>query len=329
MAEEQRLRLIFMGTPIFAAIILEKLLECRKFDVQALFCGPDRRKGRGMKMEFCESKKVAVAHNLPVFQPATLKNAEAAEIIRSFAPDFLVVAAYGFLIPPDILEIPRYAAINVHASLLPAYRGAAPIQRAIMENFQADAETGVSIMQMAKELDAGPVYFQKAVPIARRDRKTVERELALAGAELLVENLDAIANGGARAVPQDVNLVSWAPKLEKADGLIDWRRTVGEVDALIRGVTPWPGARTNFMLLGREGEIPVTILPGEVGEKADNLKPGEIARDRFGLRVACADGWYVPGAIRPQGGREMASADFANGYCRVKSGLCGLAVRPA
>lgn len=327
MAEEQSQRLIFMGTPVFAAMILEKLLVSRKFDVAAVFCGPDRRVGRGMKMEFCDVKKIAIAHDIPVYQPATLKDGEAASKIQELDPDFLVVAAYGFLIPQEILDIPKKAAINVHASLLPAYRGAAPIQRAIMENFQEEAQTGVSIMQMAKALDAGPVYAQKAVHIRRHDRKSLEWELAQAGGELLVESLEAIGRGHLQPVQQNESGVTWAPKLEKADGIIDWRKSMAEVDALVRGVTPWPGAQTNFMLLGREGEMPVIILPGKLGEKDESLKPGEIVRDRSGLRIACADGWYIPGAIRSQGRREMSAADFANGFCRVKSGLCGIARR--
>lgn len=327
MAEEQRQRLIFMGTPFFAAKVLQKLLDSRKFDILAVFCGPDRRKGRGMKTEFCDVKKMALAHDIPVWQPSTLKDGEVAVKMRELAPDFLVVAAYGFLIPPEILEIPKKASINVHASLLPAYRGAAPIQRAIIENFQENAQTGVSIMQMEKGLDAGPVYAQKALSIGRHDRRTLEKELALAGGELLVDTLEAISREQIAPVAQDESMVTWAPKLEKTDGVIDWRKGVAEVDALVRGVTPWPGAQTNFLLLGREGEMAVTILPGEIGDSDNTLNPGEIVRDRTGLRIACADGWYLPGAIRPQGHREISPADFANGYCRVKSGLCGIARR--
>ena len=326
MAEEQRQRLIFMGTPAFAATILEKLLKTEEFDIVGVFCGPDKRLGRGMKLAACETKKLALCYNLPIFQPVSLKNPEIVNAIGNSKPDFLVVAAYGMLIPQEILDIPVKAALNVHASLLPAYRGAAPIQRAIMENGQGTGKTGISIMKVVKALDAGPVYAQAEIAIGRHDRPSLERELAVLGADLLVDTLRELAADKVQALEQDEDKVTWAPKLEKRDGLIDWRKTVAEVDALVRGVTPWPGARTSFMLLGRDGTIPVILTPGEPGEKEENLQPGQIARVKNGLRIACADGWYIPGSVHPEGGREMGAADFANGYCKVKTGLCGLAV---
>lgn len=317
-----------MGTPEFAAIVLRRLLAWKGGNILGVYTGPDKKSGRGMNLAMSAVKHVALEHDLPIFQPASLRPAQEQETLRSLRPDFLVVAAYGLILPQAVLDCAAIAPVNVHASLLPRYRGAAPIQRAIMENCGPDAETGVSIMKMVGKLDAGPVFMEKKVPIAGKYCEDLSRDLAERGGEALVETLEKLAAGNIQPVEQDEALATYAHKLEKADGNLDWRKKACQIEAQIRAVTPWPGARTEIMF-ENGGVIPVAILAGRAGEPVNGAVCGQIFRHRDGLAIACADRWFHLEKLKPRGRGEMKAGDFANGHCKIKYGPCGRALTGA
>lgn len=323
MGQAQHKRIVFMGTPEFAATILQILLESRAFEIVGVFTQPNRPAGRGQKIVPSPVHLLAEASALPVFQPETVRQPEAVAQLASLAPDFLVVAAYGLILPQAILDIPAIAALNVHASLLPRYRGAAPVQRAIMENWLPGSETGVSIMQMTAGLDTGPVYASAATPVGRKNSAELLHELAVMGGHLLLATLDDILQSGKSPLPQDDRLATYAAKLQKKDGVIEWDRPLLAVDAQVRGVTPWPGARTTLFF--HEKPMPVTILSGSPGELEGGLIPGQLRRVPHGLEIACADGWYILEKILPAGRKPMTAADVANGHCSRTVGICGYA----
>lgn len=311
-----------MGVPEFAASILEKLIAAGE-NILAVYTRPDKSAGRGLKMRESAVKTVAETHNLQIFQPPNFKTPESVAELSGLMPDFLVVAAYGLILPREVLDIPIIAPVNVHASLLPEYRGAAPIQRAILENWGPEAKTGVSIMRIAPELDAGPVYVKAEVAIGRQTAPELSFELARIGGDLLEWVLPKIAARQLDAVPQNDSLATYAPKLTKEDGIIVWDRPLLAVDAQIRAVNPWPGSRTTFEI--GDKNIAVLIRAGEPGEKGENLAPGTIVRDRRGLCVACADGLYRIESLQIAGKRETDGAGFANGL-RLKPGVVGKAL---
>lgn len=326
MDETQKRRIVFMGTPEFAAIILQRIMDSHKYEISGVYTQPDKKAGRGLKIIQSEVKKLALEYNLPLFQPATLKSEDVQGGLRALRPDYIIVAAYGLLLPQNVLDIPSIAPINIHASLLPAYRGAAPIQRALMDNWEKDGSSGISIMKMVKALDAGPVYAQETVPINGDYFKTYESRLACAGGGLLLSTLEKIEKYKLQPREQDESKATYAPKLEKRDGDIEWNKPAAQIDALVRGLTPWPGARCEIIFNGNELGSNVTILSGIPGGTLNDEKPGAIFRQKDGLRIACADKWYNVINIRPEGKKEMSSAAFANGQCKVKNGFCGLAL---
>lgn len=322
MAQAQDCRLVFMGTPDFAAVVLEQLVRWPAGRVVAVYTQPDRPRGRGMKLVPSPVKTLAAGLGLEVRQPENFRAEDERERLAALAPDILVVAAYGLLLPRAVLDAARIAPLNVHASLLPRYRGAAPIQRAIMENWTADAVTGVSLMRMEPSLDTGPVYARRTVPIAGRTAGELTEVLARAGAELLVDTLDDIVAGAVAAVPQDAAAASYAAKLGKADGQVDWTLPVARVDALVRGVTPAPGARTRVIGKGAAEPLELRILAGHAESVAAGatLPPaGTMARISGGLGVACADGFYLLDRVRPTGRKDMPGTAFANGYAPVRA----------
>ncbi len=311
-----------MGTPDFAAVVLEQLVRWPGGRVAAVYTQPDRPRGRGMKLVPSPVKTLAEDLGLEVRQPENFRSAEERERLAALAPDLLVVAAYGLLLPGAVLDAARIAPLNVHASLLPRYRGAAPIQRAIMENWAPDAVTGVSLMRMEPSLDTGPVYAARSVPIAGRTAGELTAVLARAGAELLLDTLDGIVAGTVPAVPQDASAATHAAKLSKADGRIDWTLPVARVDALVRGVTPAPGARTLVLPRGTAEPLELRILAGHAGDAAAGgaLPPaGTIAKLPAGLGVACADGFYMLDRVRPPGRKDREGMAFANGYAPVRA----------
>lgn len=322
MAEAQKRSIIFMGTPEFGAIILKRLLSERTFDISAVFTRQDKPAGRGMKPAFSEVKKVALAYGLPVFQPADLRGDEHLRLIRRINPHYLVVASFGLILPPQILNTPGIAPLNVHASLLPYWRGAAPIQRAIMAG--AEDVTGVSIMKMTPRLDAGPVYRKREVAINGNNAQEMSQKLANIGADLLIETIQAIENNNLLPVEQDESRATYAEKISKRDCEIDWRRTVREIEAQILALSPSPGARATFNLIGRKEPVNVLILSARGADGDETGQPGVIRRLKGSLEIGCADGWLRVEQLRPQNRKAMTGSEFANGQCQ--KGICGQAI---
>lgn len=319
------LRTVFFGTPHFAAVVLEILHKWPGCDIVGVITQPDRKSGRGQKIIPGECASLARQLGLPLFQPASLRGVEACGQLSALRPDILAVAAYGQLIPNDILAIPPLGAINVHASLLPAYRGAAPIARAIMENWQEGAKTGVSIMQVVEELDAGDVYATREIPIGNHTSESLTDLLAREGGELLVETLAAIAKGEARPMPQNPAFATYAKKLAREDGIINWDEPAAKIAARARGLWPWPGAHAEFNFFGRES-MPVTICECEVAEERAESAPGSIYADKSGLKIACQDKWLRISRLCAPGKKPCSGRDFVNGHLRGNvPGICGKA----
>lgn len=309
-----------MGTSPFAAHILGALHKAHE-NIVCVYTQPDRPAGRGLKLSESSVKRLATELELPVRQPVNFKDEAAVKELAALEPDFLIVAAYGLILPQAVLDIPRMAPINIHASLLPAFRGAAPIQFAIMDSWRNDI-TGVSIMRMEKGMDTGPVYATAEVAIEGRDFQGLEQALAKVGADLLLEILPAIASGQLQPVPQEHDKASYTAKITKESGQIDWSSSAGQVDSLIRAMTPWPGARTTFVIDGKS--YPVILEPGSLGEKTQ-AEPGTLNVEKHKVRIACQDQWYVLGALRPEGRKCMEATAFFNGL-RLGRGFMGRAL---
>ncbi|WP_300800148.1 methionyl-tRNA formyltransferase [uncultured Desulfovibrio sp.] len=320
-----------MGTPELAAVVLRRLADWPGGEVLAVYTQPDRPAGRGQKLRPSPVKEAALELGLPVRQPENFRDAESVAELAALAPDVLAVAAYGLILPQAVLDIPRLAPLNVHTSLLPRYRGAAPIQRAIMENWQPGAESGVSIMRMEKGLDTGPVYTQRRIALAEQTAGSLHDALAALGAEALLEVIGELCAGTAVAVPQDEGLASYAAKVFKEDGYVDWSLPLAAVHAQIRGVTPFPGARTLLQAGELTEPLLLQIWPGEPEAFAGGERPvcGSLRRDKAGLSVACADGWYRLGRVRPPAKKEMDALALCNGLLqKMPLGISGTASRP-
>jgi methionyl-tRNA formyltransferase len=301
------MRVIFFGTPAFAAPTLAALIASRH-SVAAVVTQPDRARGRGQQVSFAPVKELALSHGLPVLQPERLKAEETLAELRNLHADIGVVAAYGKILPQSLLEIPSRGLINVHASLLPRWRGAAPIHRAIQAG---DKVTGVTIMRVVFALDAGPMLSRVEIPIGPNvTSEVLEKQLADAGATLLVETLDRMESGDVPEVPQDDTLVTYAKKLERADGQIDWTRSAREIHNQIRGVHPWPMASVRFggkRVLLRSSVVHPGTGPG--------MSPGEIVEaDGDMLRVLTGDGLLRITSLQVEGGRPQSAREFINGF---------------
>lgn len=324
---------MFMGTPGFAAASLRRLAAWPRAHIVAVYTQPDRPAGRGQKLAMSAVKKLALELGIPVCQPASLKGAEAQAELAAFRPDVLAVAAYGLILPDAVLDMPRLAPVNVHASILPGLRGAAPIQRAVMEGWQPGARAGISIMRIGSRLDAGPVYAMGDTPIGEHTSGSLHDALAELGAELLVTVLDDLMEGRAVAVEQDESLATHAAKLGKRDGYINWTRSAAEAHAQIRGVTPRPGARTVLHLDAGTGfearSMPLIVSPGTIGETAAGTAPGSVRHDGQDISIACGDCWYTLGMVRPEGRKDMPVRDLLNGSLKnLPQGVCGEARSP-
>ncbi len=300
------LRIIFAGTPDFSVPSLEALLAAGQ-EVVAVYTQPDRPAGRGRKLTPSPVKAAALAQGLPVFQPPTLRDEGAVADLRALAADLMVVVAYGLLLPQAVLDAPRLGCVNVHASLLPRWRGAAPIQRALLAG---DGESGVTIMRMAAGLDTGPLYLLRPLAVAPRETGgTLSDQLARLGAQALVEALPGIADGSLIPVPQDDDLANYAHKLTKAEAEVDWSRPAVEIDRLIRAFDPWPVAQTSLegvslRLWGSElSDLipPPAALPGQV-----------LAAGKGGIEVATGAGVLRLTRLQPPGKRPMSAAEFLN-----------------
>jgi len=301
------MRVVFFGTPRFAVPTLEALLASRH-DVVGVVTQPDRPRGRGHKVTDGPVKAVAVARGVPLLQPTTVKEPSVAEGLAAWQADLGVVAAYGQIIPTAMLALPRYGMINVHPSLLPKYRGAAPVHRAVIAG---DAETGVTIMRVAKKLDSGAMFARTTHPIGPDvTSDALEDTLADVGAHLLVDVVDAIAAGTAHEEPQDERLVTYAARLTKDEGLIDWTLPAQRVHDRVRGLYPWPHAYT--FVDGRR-VIVWRTLP--LGYPARSPAGTVIHADRDGLHVAAGDGCAIALLeLQSEGGRPLPAADFLRGH---------------
>jgi len=300
------LRVIYAGTPQFAVPALEALHAASAVEVVAVYTQPDRPSGRGQKLTPSPVKQFALAHELPVYQPRTLRDAEAQAELASLKPDLMVVAAYGLILPVAVLETPRLGAINIHASILPRWRGAAPINRAIEAG---DAETGITIMQMAEGLDTGDMLAIERTPIHPEDTaQTLHDRLSDMGAALLMKILPGIADGSVRPESQNDDLATYAAKLHKAEAEIDWRESADLIARRIRAFYPWPGAFTHL-----EGALLKIwdAVPG-AGTESSSAEPGTVmAADGHGFTVATADGVLRIRSCQRAGGRRVDAGDFA------------------
>jgi methionyl-tRNA formyltransferase len=297
------MRLAFMGTPDFAARCLERLYS-DGHDVAAVFTQPDRPRNRGMKLTSPPVKTVAEGKS-PVYQPETLRDGGAERILRGAAPELIAVVAYGRLLPREILDLPPLGCVNIHASLLPKYRGSAPIQRAIL---CGETETGVTSMYMAEELDAGDIIFTKRTAIGETESsEKLFARLAGMGAELLSETITAIARAEAPRTPQDGGDATFAPPLTRDMAELDWTLTAREVCCRIRGLDPWPVARA--VIGGAELKIYAAAPTGGRGEPGRVLAAGED-----GIEVACGGGAVLITELQAPGGRRMAARDYLRGH---------------
>ena len=313
--ETKKFRIMFMGTPAFAADVLQQLLQWEQGEICCCVTQPDRPAKRGRKLLASPVKELACAHNIVVLQPETLRNEAVQEELSQQQPDFMIVAAFGLLLPQKVLDIPKFPPLNVHASLLPRYRGAAPIERAIWEG---ETHTGVSIMQLVQSLDAGPVYLQKSIRIGEHTADSLRKELADLGGAALIEVLEQMAAGKACATAQDESASTYAHKLEKKDGCIDWSQQAALVHAQIRAVTSKPGARLTFKMDASETVYALKILPGTVGDRI-NVPFGTVRVSGKGIEIACADFWYRLSSVQPEGKAMMDAKSFVNGYLRQGS----------
>lgn len=301
------MKLVFLGTPGFAAGILSGLLEDPACEVLRVYTQPDRPAGRGKKVLPPPVKVLAGERGIPVRQPLNFRDPAEREDLAALAPDFLVVAAYGLLLPQAVLDIPKFAPINVHTSLLPAWRGAAPVQRALMAG---DAETGVSVMRMEAGLDTGPVYARKRLPTAGETAGSLLEKMAVTGAELLLGVLRDVTAGRLTPRPQEGE-ASYAPKIRKEEGLISLRVPVRRADCLVRGLTPAPGAHVTLSIAGEE--IPVVLEEVLPGASPVPCGAGQVIAGRKGLYLSCEDGALKVLRLRPQGRKSMDAASFLNG----------------
>ena len=300
------MRIVFFGTPQFAVPALRALVASRH-DLVALVSQPDRPKGRGHKLQPTPTKVVAESSGTPVLQPTRLKSEEFLEAMRALAPDLGVVAAYGRILPDSLLAIPRLGMINIHASLLPRYRGAAPVHRAVING---DEETGVSIMKVVTELDAGPVFAMASRSIGPLETTPeVEEGLADLGTRLLLEVIDQLDSGEPEPTPQDDTRATFAPKIERHEGLVDWTLPAARLHNLVRGLQPWP--LVSARLDGTRHLIHRTeIVPGS------EIAPGGMVVQSDGeLLVAAGDGGVLRILqIQPEGRRAMSARDFLAGH---------------
>lgn len=300
------MRILFMGTPDFAVASLKRLVE-DGHDVCGVFTQPDKPKNRGHKMAFSPVKEYALTVGLPVYQPMKMRDGEALGIVRKLAPELIVVAAYGRILPEDILSTPAYGSINVHSSVLPKYRGAAPINWAILNG---DSVTGVTIMFMAKELDAGDVILCRETAIdPDEDAQTLTARLAALGADALAEAVEQLQSGTAVRTPQDHSAYTYAPMLDRSLSPMDFTRSARHLHDQVRGLVPWPCA--SMTLDGKTVKVYRTAVGGETA-----LAAGKIAEaGKQGLAVACGDGRLLRILeLQAEGGKRMAAADYLRGH---------------
>ena len=295
-----------MGTPDFAKTSLERLYS-DGHDIAGVFTQPDKPSNRGMNVTFSPVKELAITHGTPLFQPDSLNTKLALDVLINLGCELIVVVAYGKILPREMLELPPYGCINIHASLLPKYRGAAPIQWAILNG---DMETGVTSMYVTEELDAGDtLYIKKTIIGENETAGELYNRLSALGAELLSETIGKISSGEAVGVVQDHSRVTLAPPLKKDMSLIDWSENAVTIKNKVRGLNPWPVATAEL------DEIIYKIFSVEIRNMDAVGAPGEIiASDANGIEVACSDGTVIIKELQAPGGRRMTAADYLRGH---------------
>ena len=306
------MKIAFMGTPEFAVTVLEGLLNT-KHEVGLVATQPDKAKNRGKKIQYTPVKKKALEHNIKVLQPEKVRgNEEFLEELKDYRPDIIVVVAYGQILPKEVLELPKYGCVNVHASLLPRLRGAAPIQRAIIEG---DEETGVTIMQMSEGLDTGDMLAKESIKIGTMNYSMLHDALAEIGARLMVHTLDLIEEGKISPKPQDDSKSSYAKMVFKQEGKIDFTRQPEAVERLIRGFDPWPGAFCEYedMVMKLWKAQPLCENTGK--------EPGTIIEvSARGIKIACGDGALLVSEIQIPGKKRVAVSEYLKGN-QIKEGI--------
>ena len=301
------MRIVFMGTPDFASASLKKLID-EKFDVVGVFTQPDKPKGRGMELCASPVKELALENGLPVFQPVKMRDGTALAQIKALEPDILVVVAYGRILPDDILAVPKYGAINVHGSLLPKYRGAAPIQWAVLNG---DKITGVTTMYLASEMDTGDIIYTAETEIGEYETSgELFDRLKDMGAELLVKTLRDIDTGNAPRTPQDHSKASYVTMLDKSICPIDWNKTPREVLKHIYGLQPWPVATMEL-----EGKTVRVFAAKYTDGKTEKVPGAVVSTDKGGLEIACADGeTLLITELQAPGKKRMGAEDYLRGH---------------
>jgi methionyl-tRNA formyltransferase len=300
------MKIVFMGTPEFAAVSLDRLYS-DGFDIRAVFTQPDKQQNRGMKLGISPVKELALRHDTPVYQPTTLRDGTAAEQLREIKPDLIAVVAYGKLLPTELLSLPTCGCINIHGSILPKYRGAAPVQRAVLNG---EKTTGVTSMYMAPEMDAGDIILTKTTAIGDEETAgTLFNRLSILGSELLSETIRAIGSGTAPRIKQNDAEATYAPPLTKEMSPIDWTRNAHEILCHIRGLNPWPVATTEI-----QGTV-YKIFTAAAAENQTVSVPGSVVKTgQDGIEIACADGSVVIKELQAPSGRRMAAADYLRGH---------------
>lgn len=330
------MKIVFMGTPDFAAASLRRLYS-EGMEIAAVFTQPDKPQNRGLKLAASPVKELALTHGTPVYQPATLRDGEALSSLKAINPDLIAVVAYGKLLPPGILALPRLGCINIHGSLLPKYRGAAPVQWAVLNG---ETTTGVTSMYLAEAMDAGDIILTRETAIREGETAgALYDRLALLGAELLSETIAALKSGTAPRIPQDEALVTYAPPLSKTMAPIDWTKSTREILCQIRGLNPWPvatadlggvsfkvykaipgmGAGQNapgtLIQAGRDG---IEVAPGSIiatGREGIEVATGSIiSTGREGIEVACEGGSVIITELQAAGGKRMPASDYLRGH---------------
>jgi methionyl-tRNA formyltransferase len=302
--ETNKARIVFMGTPDFAVPALSLLIQ--HHDVIGVVTQPDRPAGRNQQIQQSPIKQVALTHGIPVFQPEKIRKPDAVEQLRQWDADVYIVAAFGQILPQAVLDIPPHGSVNIHASLLPRWRGAAPIQAAIR---YGDAETGITIMRMDAGLDTGPMLSQRVVPIAHDETgASLHDILSQVGGDLLIETLPRYLDGTIKPQPQDDSYATLAGRISKEEGQIDWTKSAVEIDRLVRAFTPWPGT-FNFW----NGKL-IKIVSGTANRTETNTPPGTVMIARENISVATGDGLYWLNTVQLEGKKATPIDDFVRGY---------------